>query len=101
MDNNDRHHYYAGAVGLIDNNRHHWVRQNNGGNTEQNIRQTTTVFIGQPTKQRDGQEADNGTYHQRIRWDPFIKQQRLNQISCKERLNQTGVTRLTKTQPRG
>ncbi len=51
-----------------------------------------------PAQQRDGDKPENRTYHQRVGGNRFIEQQRLDQITREEGLDQPRVARLTETQ---
>ena len=98
MDNDDGEHNGSRRIAFIDDDRQHRVRQNNGGNIKDNVRQTASHFIGQPAQQRDRDKPKNGAYHQRVGGNGFIEQQRLDQITGQKRLNQTRIARLTETQ---
>ncbi len=98
MDHDNGRHDHPRRIRFIDNERQHRIGQNNGGNVQQNIRQTTAIFIRQPAQQRNGNKAKDRADHQGIRRDGFVEQQRLYEIARKERLDQTGVTRLAETQ---
>ena len=98
MDNDDAEHDRPRRIALIDDDRQHRIGQNNGGDIENNVRQTAPHFIGKPAQQRNGDKPENGADHQRIGRDGLIEQQRLDQITREEGLDEPRVARLAETQ---